>query len=443
MATDYAESGFSFTDLRVEEAFEYCRRFTISRREWRDTSTGTDGTPSGLTLVCGTRTATFFLRFRRAGKTATAKIGPAAGRGKISVEEARRQALRIRFGGPKATSTTETRARKKPDVGVTVKEAFDRYIAAASSGLFSMRSRRRQPLKPKTVKGYKSHFNANLAADGARDVRWLAENVRAQFEDLGTVPDDDGETHPAVANQHVAVCRAIFAYLRQEGIWTEPNPVIDPEVFEKFAIRRRSVNLTGDQAARFVTSLRMEEEGWRDLFMAVAMLGRRLSDIQFLRWDQVDLRLGRIRFAEGVTKTGAAELIQMPADLRSIMKGREAHRDPETDGGWVFPSTANPGNPWVNVHHAWARVVKRAGLERLKDFCIHGLRHNSASWASEDGASEAGVAAMGGWKDRQSIARYDHARAVKVSAPAVDAVAGRWKAASKRKVTLKSKKGGT
>ena len=424
MATDYAESGFDFTDLRIEEAVEYCRLYKITRREYRDTATGSDGATSGLHLTVGTRSAVFRGRFRRDGKPVTVTIGPAAGRGRLSVAEARRRCLAVRYGRRDAEPT---RKRSGRSIGITVADCFAGYIADAASGKFSMRRRSRKALAAKTVRDRKSHFNAHLAPNGHRDVRWLAESVQAQYEQLGTVPDADGEIHPSSANQHVALVKAMFRWLRRQGKWTEPDPCGDSEIFEKFHVPHRETNLSEEQAEHFIAAIKTEPL-WFDLLFTLASLGRRLEEITNLRWEQVDLRRGTIKFKTGTTKTSEPELIAIPEDIASILKGRRSDRDANSDGGYVFPSWTKPGTPVSasGAQKAWGRARQLAGME---DVCLHGLRHNAASWAAEAGSPQSSLKAMTGHASDESLARYNHARGAVVSAIAQQAVQARWRQA--------------
>ena len=439
MATDYADNGFNFTDLRVEEAVEYCRDHGIARREWRDTSAGPDGSTSGLYLTVGTRSAVFRGRFRVDGRPRTVTVGPAAGRGRLAVAEARKRCHRLRFGGEQVQPQ---RKRRGAPAGITVEDCFRRYIEDAGTGRFTMSRRNRRPLAVGTIKDRQSIYNAHMAEYGSRNLRWLAENALQQFEQLGTQPDDEGKTHPSLANQFKRLVRPMFQWAEERGIWTEPNPV-NGRAWENFETRHRDTNLNDEQAERLLAAIRTEPQ-WFDMFVTLAMLGRRLGEIRELTWDRVDIRKRTIRFnarqpvagkQQATTKTGAAELIPIPDDVLAILKARKLHRDPGTDGGYVFPSTVTPGKPVSasGSQKAWDRVRALVGLNHV---VLHGLRHNAASWAAEDNCSNSQLKGMTGHKSDEALAKYTHARQVVLAKPAQESVQARWREAAAADVEI-------
>ena len=98
------------------------------------------------------------------------------------------------------------------------------------------------------------------------------------------------------------------------------------------------------------------------------LTGCRLSGIQKLRWEHVDLDAGELRLPD--TKTGAKVVhLGEPAIavLRSIRR--------QNDNPWVIAGRKE-GSHLTDLQHPWRRIRARAGLDDVR---IHDLRHSCAS----------------------------------------------------------------
>jgi integrase len=428
---DFAENAWPFSPERVHQAIAYARAHGLTR-EWRDANP----TGNGLVLRVGPRSAAWYARVRVDGRMTAARLGLAEGSGRLSVDDARRALQRHRFGVTEPAPVSRPAGKKHTRCGATVKAVWDGYIAAAESGAFSMRRRQRKPLKPKTAAGYRSIFNAHLKVHGERPLEWLAEHAAVMFETLGK----DG--HGALANQFMAVTKAVFEYARREHIWKDANPIADADKFEKFAVRERSVNLTDAQMKRLLAAIRLEVDPYPDLFMLAIFSGQRIGNCQALRWNQCDLDRGTIRFTAEERKNGRADAIPIATEVVAMLKRRLKARS-EDDGQYVFPSPTRRGEPVATYKLAWQRAKEAAGLKDVDDLVVHGLRHNFGSWGHESSAPDSAITAAVGHASGKSTERYKHGRSIVVARPAVEAVAQRLgpilKAAAKTKLPAKAK----
>jgi integrase len=435
---DFAENGWPFATERVFQAIEYARRHGKTR-EWRDTHPS----GSGLVLRVGPSKAAFYMRCRVDGRMVATKLGAAEGPGRLSVDDARRALQRGKFGTPsihrEGTPEKSVRSvisvRSSPETtsscGQTVAQVWDAYIAAAEAGTFSMRRRQRKPLKEKTAAGYRSIYSAHLKAHADQPLEWLADHAAEMFERLGA------GGHGALANQFLAVTKAIFEYARRGGIWEGSNPIADPERFEKFAVRERELNLTDRQMVQLLAAINQQVDPYPDLFTLAIFTGQRSGNCQGLRWNQIDLDRGTIRFKAEDRKNARADVIPIATEIVAMLRRRLKARS-EEDGGYVFPSPKKPGTAVSTYKLAWARVKEAAGLEDVEDLCVHGLRHNFGSWGQESSAPDSSITAAVGHASGKSTERYKHGRSIVVARPAVDAIAGRLgpilKAAKKTKL---------
>ena len=438
MAVDFGESFFAFTQERVAQAIERAR-YLGQTREWRDAR------PEGAHLVLrvGPNAATYYRRGRDAktGTVVCQRIGPAHGTGAITLAAATLELAELKHGGEapaKRLMGRHARRAATQKVGLTIKEAFTQYIAAASTGAFSMRGER-EPLRKKTQEGYWSIYRQHLAPESANDVGWLVTNAVEKFQTLGAgIISPDGNRipgRPSLAQNYKAVVKALFEYLIEIGRFQGANPV-EGRRWRSFKVARRETNLSAEAAARLLLQLEKEPEVWRHLFTTIILTGRRLGSIVNLRWDQVNLRQRVIYFVGSVEKTKKGGAAPMAEDVYQILKARHAVKTSD----WVFESPWNAGRP-VNdsaASHHWAMVAKAAGVKAV----CHGNRHNFVSWAGEAGVGAIAIGAATGQQDLRTIQRYLHGETAVMAAPAVEAVARRLDAAKEvaRKMTKNATK---
>ena len=97
------------------------------------------------------------------------------------------------------------------------------------------------------------------------------------------------------------------------------------------------------------------------------LTGCRLSEIQKLRWEHVDLEAGELRLPD--TKTGA-KAVHLGDPAIAVLKGI-ARSD---ENPWVIAGR-KPGSYLTDLQHPWRRIRARAGLDDVR---IHDLRHSCA-----------------------------------------------------------------
>ena len=110
----------------------------------------------------------------------------------------------------------------------------------------------------------------------------------------------------------------------------------------------------------------------RSAVLAIRLLmltGCRLSEIQKLRWEHVDLEAGELRLPD--TKTGGRGVPLAPSAVRLL---EFLPRDEENP--WVIAGR-KPGSHLTDLQHPWRRIRARADLQDVR---IHDLRHSSASF---------------------------------------------------------------
>ena len=89
-------------------------------------------------------------------------------------------------------------------------------------------------------------------------------------------------------------------------------------------------------------------------FRLLMLTGCRLSEIQKLQWEYVDLEAGELRLPD--TKTGGRAVPLAPSAVRLL---ESLPRD--EDNPWVIAGK-KPGSHLTDLQHPWRRIRARADL---------------------------------------------------------------------------------
>ena len=127
------------------------------------------------------------------------------------------------------------------------------------------------------------------------------------------------------------------------------------------------------------------------------LTGCRLSEIQKLRWEHVDLEAGELRLPD--TKTGA-KVVYLGDPAIAVLE-----RIDRRDGNpWVIAGR-KPGSHLTDLQHPWRRIRARAELDDVR---IHDLRHSFASGGLLVGEGLPMIGKLLGHTQVQTTARYAH-----------------------------------
>ena len=127
------------------------------------------------------------------------------------------------------------------------------------------------------------------------------------------------------------------------------------------------------------------------------LTGCRLSEIQKLRWEHVDLEAGELRLPD--TKTGA-KVVYLGDPAISVLRGINRQ-----DGNPWAVAGRKPGSHLTDLQHPWRRIRARAGLDDVR---IHDLRHSFASGGLLVGEGLPMIGKLLGHTQVQTTARYAH-----------------------------------
>jgi integrase len=180
---------------------------------------------------------------------------------------------------------------------------------------------------------------------------------------------------------------------------------------------KRERYLTPDELARLGKVLR-ESNSEPEAVNCIRLLlltGCRLSEIQTLKWEHVDLDAGVLRLPD--SKTGA-KVVAIGKAVVEVFK-----TIPKVKGNPYIITGQIEGQHLTDMQRPWRRLRKRAGMDDLR---IHDLRHSFASDALQLGEDLPMIGKLLGHTQVQTTARYAHLKTDPIRAAAdkvADAIA--------------------
>lgn len=156
---------------------------------------------------------------------------------------------------------------------------------------------------------------------------------------------------------------------------------------------------------RFQAMLRVASEvDWR--FKLALILanetGHRIGSIRRLRWSDVDLSQGAVRWRGSEDKMRNEHLTPLTETADEAL--REARRKrPALGDTWVFPAPKDSSKPCSRhlMRDWWFQAEDAADLEHVKGLGWHGIRRKFATELKD--ASLKDLSALGGWKESRTV----------------------------------------
>ena len=206
---------------------------------------------------------------------------------------------------------------------------------------------------------------------------------------------------PYQANRTLGVLSKMFNIAEVWGLRPDgSNPCLHVKRYKE---EKRERFLSAEEFRRLGKVLdEILEDGseTRSAVTAIRLLmltGCRLSEIQKLRWEHVDLDAGELRLPD--TKTGGRAVPLAPSAVRLLARLPRDENNP-----WVIAGRM-PSSHLTDLQHPWRRIRARA---ELPDVRIHDLRHSFASRALALGEGLPMIGKLLGHTQVQTTARYAH-----------------------------------
>lgn len=295
----------------------------------------------------------------------------------MSIEQARRKAADINAAieGGENPAKVKRAHREEP----TFADIFALFIPGK-------RKRNGQPLSDRTIRDYQDCLRLHLAK--------IKELKLSQIgrDDVRRIHAAATKKSPASANRAVAIVSSVYNYAIDElEVYTGPNPAA--KIKKNYEAPRERF-AQSDELPRLFAA--MEADPLGDFFLLALLTGARRSNIQAMRWDEINLDEGIWRIP--LTKNGTSQNVTLSPEAVIVLSNRKKL----TESPFVFPGTGASGH-LMEPKRAWARILKHAGLEDLR---IHDLRRTLGSWQAKTGASLTIIGKSLNHKTHQATAIY-------------------------------------
>ena len=318
----------------------------------------------------------YLAQFRVGGRLRRVNIGL---HGALTPDGARTEAMKhlstVRLGGDPAAE----RARRK--ASPTMKEFGQRFLDE------HVASHCKSTTQAEYKRSVELFINAKIGAHRISDV------TRADVVEL----HQSMKATPYQANRTLGVLSVMFTVAHTWGVRTDGlNPCWKVKRYKE---EKRERYLTDEELARLGKVLR-ESDSEPEAVNCIQLLlltGCRLSEIQKLKWEHVDLDSGVLRLPD--SKTGA-KLVAIGKAVVDLFKSiRKVEGNPYIITGQL------EGQHLSDMQRPWRRLRKRAGLNDLR---LHDLRHSFASDALQLGMDLPMIGKLLGHTQVQTTARYAH-----------------------------------
>ena len=225
--------------------------------------------------------------------------------------------------------------------------------------------------------------------------RWADREISTitRFEVQAWI-DEVGTKSTTAANRAVNMLSAIINWGIKRGHIPDYNPC---RGVERFNERARERFLLPAEMQRFRHVLDLQPALIRDFFYLGLLTGARRGNVLAMRWDEIDFDLAIWTFNQ---KNGDTHTVALSTGAIAILFRRFQTRDSDV---WVFPSPKLAGAHLADPKRAWARIIKKAGID---DLHIHDLRRTLGSYLAIAGASPYLIGKALGHRDQRSTAVY-------------------------------------
>lgn len=221
---------------------------------------------------------------------------------------------------------------------------------------------------------------------------------------------------PATVNRRVALLSKVFRLAIEEWDWARDNPCHVRALPEN---NERDRLLSEVEQAALNEALSAHSEPSLYPFVLVALYtGMRASEVQRLRWEDLDTETGHIQIKQSKNKEKRSVVVGGAA-LELLKNWRQSHA--LRWKGYVFGNSTTGTAPY-NYQAHWKQAKEAAGVE---DFRFHDLRHAFTTAALRAGMNPVMVQLVTGHKSSQMLKRYSHLTkdvAEQVSASVIAAV---------------------
>ena len=234
-----------------------------------------------------------------------------------------------------------------------------------------------------------SHLNNSKISD------ITVEGVESGLSVLSVLSVLSNKLSNASINRHKASLSGVLTFAqRKYGLPTNPARHI-PALPENNA---RTRFLSEAERLSLFEACRASE--WPKLYLLVLLAittGARKGELLNLKWFDIDLE--RFTAYVATTKNGQPKVLPLTSSVINELK-----RFVDSEHSLIFNSKLKPSQPF-RFYKLWKKALQEADV---KDFRFHDLRHTTASYLAQSGASLLEIADVLGHKQISVTQRYAH-----------------------------------
>lgn len=306
--------------------------------------------------------------------------------GVMTLEEARTEARQQLSAVSRGSDPRQDRDEGRS--AMTVADLADRYMSDHCEGR----------CKESTIKAHQWLLDRFIIpAVGRRSIHEL------RHSDVDTLHQSLKETRYN-ANRVLGLLKAMYGRAR---IWGLVEPHVDPTTgVRPFRETRRQRFLSMEELRKLAATLDLAEQDGTisrtvgAAYRLLVLTGARLSEIQKLKWDEVDLANGLILLKEHKSDRHGAKAIPLSQAASRILENIER----VDENPYVFVGKREKQHI-TDLQRPWRRIRARAGLSDVR---IHDLRHTFASMGISVGGSLPIIGGLLGHRTPQATAVYAH-----------------------------------
>lgn len=296
----------------------------------------------------------------------------------MTIERARGEAAKVNAEIENGASVAKVKRAHREEP--TFEEVFELFIPGK-------RKRDGRPLSERTKKDYRDSLRIHLAKIKGMKLSQIGR------DDVKRIHATATKKSPASANRALAIVSSVYNYAIDElGIYGGSNPAA--RVKKNYEAPRERF-AQADELPRLFAA--MAEDPLGDFFMLALLTGARRSNLQAMRWADLDLEHGVWRVE--MTKNGTPQNVPLTLEAVAILAGR---KEAGAKSEFVFPGSGATGH-LVEPKKGWARILKNAELTDLR---IHDMRRTLGSWQAKTGASLTIIGKSLNHKTHQATAIY-------------------------------------
>jgi integrase len=201
----------------------------------------------------------------------------------------------------------------------------------------------------------------------------------------------------------LAVCNWALT-VREKG-----QPLLERNPFAGFPVPKEENPsrpiVTAEELAALERAATVEGPEVRLYLLLVKETGHRCTAVGRLRWTDVDLAAGKLRWRAEHDKMGREHIVLLsePAAAGLAIAEQQRKASGRIGDGWLFPSPTDDTAPVRRdlLRDWWQKLEKRSGIERVRGRGWHSLRRLFATDLKDTPLAD--LCYMGGWRDPNTV----------------------------------------